>query len=161
MPAGRLRPRLAGGAPRSAARACALGHARLLPQVKRLHAKVQELVERGKSLGTGGGSFEATQRNALDLAEAEAALKAARRASKDDKQLVKALARDSMSAANWTAAVLSGEDARFARGEVRASQHAAAHRQQRRAARAARAARAGCARWFPDAPPRPRIARSP
>ena len=86
-------------------------------EVKRLHTKVQALVDEGKKLGTGGGSFEATQQNARDVDEAEAALKQARTDSKADKKAVKKLAHESMSAANWTAAVLSGEEARFARAE--------------------------------------------
>ena len=86
-------------------------------EVKRLHTKVQALVDEGKKLGTGGGSFAATQQNARDVDEAEAAPKQARTDSKADKKAVKKLAHESMSAANWTAAVLSGEEAGVARAE--------------------------------------------
>ena len=86
-------------------------------EVKRLHGKLQALLDEGRALGQGHGSFEATQQNARDVEAAETALKQARRDSKADKKAVKALARESMSAANWTQAVLSGEDARFSRAE--------------------------------------------
>ena len=73
--------------------------------VKRLHEKLESLVAKGKALAS-HGSFEQTQQNTVDVAEAEAAIKKARKDGKADALAVKELAKTSMSAASWTQARL-------------------------------------------------------
>lgn len=91
------------------------------PRIKALDEKVQELIEEGNRLATRGGSYEETERNARERAQAEEALKQARKDSKAEKQQVKALAMESLSAASWTqslASAFAGDgDPRFARGD--------------------------------------------
>uniref|UniRef100_A0A7S0L2F9 Uncharacterized protein n=1 Tax=Coccolithus braarudii TaxID=221442 RepID=A0A7S0L2F9_9EUKA len=103
-----------------------IGDSKESQDIKALEARVTRLIEDGRRLGTVGCSFEESERNARERKEAEDALKAARRHSKAEKKEVKKLARDSMSAANWTQALLKGDE-RFTKAddsiETRLAQH--------------------------------------
>jgi hypothetical protein len=86
-------------------------------KVAQLEGQLRDIIEHGRRLAAGkGGSFDEVQANLKARDEAEAALKAARQSSKDEKALVKNLAQKSMSAADWTQALLEG-DARFSQAE--------------------------------------------
>lgn len=84
--------------------------------VKQAEAALQEVIEEGNRLKV-SGSFDEIQNHTRRRAEAEQALKRARNESKAEKRAIKDLAVASMSAANWTQAVLGGESERFSRGE--------------------------------------------
>mgnify|MGYP003684450071 CR=1 FL=1 len=81
-------------------------------EVARLEAQLQQLTDEGRRLEAGKGSYEEVQANLRQRQETEAALKAARKNTKDEKKLVKNLAKKSMSVEGWTQALLDG-DARF------------------------------------------------
>jgi hypothetical protein len=85
--------------------------------VTALAERLRKLIDEGRKLGTGTGTFEDTQRNAKERAQVEAQLKQARKETKREKQAVKDLAAASMSAANWTQHILQG-DSRFSKGEA-------------------------------------------
>ena len=77
--------------------------------VKALEAKLAEVIAEGKKLGTGGCTFDESEKNAALRREVERSLKEARRDSKADKRAIKQLAESSMSAASWTQGVLDGD----------------------------------------------------
>mmetsp|Transcript_5874 Transcript_5874/g.9856 ORF Transcript_5874/g.9856 Transcript_5874/m.9856 type:complete len:202 (+) Transcript_5874:286-891(+) len=84
--------------------------------VKQLDEKLQRVIEAGRSLGLGSGSFEETQRNNAEREELEAALRNARCESKNEGKRIKELACKSMDTSNWTKALLDG-DQRFSKSE--------------------------------------------
>lgn len=84
--------------------------------VKALEAQLVVVIAEGKKLGTGGCTFDESEKNAALRREVERSLKEARRDSKADKRAIKQLAESSMSAASWTQGVLDG-DAKYVKGE--------------------------------------------
>lgn len=85
-------------------------------KVAQLEEKLKQVIEAGRRLGVGKGSFEEVQANFKERDEVEVELKEARKSIKADKTMVKNLAQASMSAAGWTQALLEG-DARFSQAE--------------------------------------------
>ena len=84
-------------------------------KVKRLEARLAAVIAEGKALGEGRGTFEESEKNVAERAEVERQLKQARKDTKADKQAIKQLAQDSLSA-SWTQGVLDG-DAKYVKGE--------------------------------------------